>query len=102
MNEKSGVFDEEIQKKIYDLCVKYGVLNLWLFGSRARGDSNMKSDFDFAYIMKPEFVGWDVYVFADELELVLNAKVDIVPYRFMNEQFRNRIIEEMVPVYEAA
>jgi predicted nucleotidyltransferase len=98
----TAVFDEGTQQKIDALCTEYGVAKLWLFGSHARGDHGSDSDYDFVYVMKPEHLGWNVYVFADELETVLNKKVDIVSYDYMKKDFRKRVEADMVQIYEAA
>ncbi|HMS24482.1 MAG TPA: nucleotidyltransferase domain-containing protein [Acidimicrobiia bacterium] len=95
-------FDEDTQMKIDSLCREYGVGKLWLFGSYARGEQTDESDFDFVYLMNRKEYGWEIYVFADELEEVLGRKVDIVPYLYMKPPFKARVEKEMVSVYEAA
>ena len=50
----------ETYEKIVDLCRKYKIRELSLFGSRVRGDYTDKSDFDFLVDFSP---GADISLF---------------------------------------
>lgn len=75
MTEKKFV---ELKKKIEPVAVKYALDKVYLFGSRARGDENEDSDFDF-YIEGDAIKGLFKLggLFAD-LENVVGKKVDVV------------------------
>ena len=42
------------KQKIAEICQKYAIRELSLFGSRARGEFSAKSDFDFLVEFEPE------------------------------------------------
>lgn len=62
------------------ICERWGVSRLELFGSRARGDFEESSDFDFLYSkIDPLTFGLDnLCGLADDLEALLEKKVDLV------------------------
>ena len=69
---------EELSRLISPIASKYGVEKMYLFGSRARGDYSDNSDYDFS-IDQGRLVKLKDYLnFIDELESVLNCKVDVV------------------------
>ncbi|MCR4845387.1 MAG: nucleotidyltransferase domain-containing protein [Eubacterium sp.] len=72
LNRISGVVSPVAQK--------YGVTRVFLFGSRARGDDNTDSDYDFL-ISKGDINTLLKYAaFIDELEEQFGTKVDVVLY----------------------
>lgn len=72
-----------INKKPY-LTEKYGLKSIAVFGSYSRGDETEISDVDLLVeFNKP--IGLDFVTFADELESMLNVKVDVVTKKAMNE-----------------
>jgi hypothetical protein len=67
--------------QITELCLKYGIKRLELFGSAARGDSSAKSDIDFFYEFDPvntTGLADRFFAFQQELEKLLGLKVDLV------------------------
>ena len=102
MTKHVQVFDQVTQQKIDSLCKIYGVANLWLFGSYARGDQGKNSDYDFLYIMDHKNYALDLFNFADELEKLLGSDVDVVAYKYMKPYFKEQVEKEMVSVYDAA
>ena len=99
---------DQHRAEIADLCRRYSVRNLQVFGSAARaGDFNRdRSDADFLVDFEPEsglpplqqFFG-----FADELERLLGRPVDLVERGAVeasrNYLRRSRILAEAQPVY---
>jgi len=47
---------EALAPKLAALCRRYGVIELSVFGSVARGDDGPESDVDFLYVNDPENV----------------------------------------------
>ena len=81
---------EEHKKEIEDLCKKFDVKRLELFGSAARGDMRPDSDVDFFV----EFNDYDAPSIADqwfglqeELEKVLGRKVDFTSPRMAKNPY---------------
>lgn len=102
MQKKIQIFDQTTQQVIDSLCQKYGVANLWLFGSHARGDHSEQSDYDFLYIMDHKNYALDLFNFADEIETLLGRAVDVVAYKYVKPHFKENVDNEMVTIYEAA
>ena len=69
---------DKLSELISPIAEKYGVEKVYLFGSRARGDYTDDSDYDFS-IEQGSLVRLKDYLsFIDELEAVLNCRVDVV------------------------
>ena len=86
----------EISDIVAPIAKKYGVKKVFLFGSRARGDSNECSDYDFS-IDPGELVDYFEYMsFIEELESAF-GKVDVVSKRTLREDrfYRNMIADEV-------
>ena len=73
---------------------KYGLTQLGIFGSAARGEQNEDSDVDICYEGKaPSLLTLDLI--QTELEQLLGCKVDLIRIRKgMNETLRKRISQE--------
>ena len=67
-----------LSKLIAPIAEKYGVERVYLFGSRARGDYSDDSDYDLSIDQGSLVKLRDFLDFIDELESVLNCKVDVV------------------------
>ena len=69
---------EELSRLISPIAAKYRVERVYLFGSRAKGDHGEDSDYDLS-IDQGDLVRLRDYLnFIDELESVLDCKVDVV------------------------
>ena len=68
----------KLSKLIAPIAEKYGVERVYLFGSRARGDYSDGSDYDLSIDQGSLVKLRDFLDFIDELESVLNCKVDVV------------------------
>ena len=69
---------ETLSKLIAPIAAKYGVERVYLFGSRARGDDSEDSDYDLSIDQGDLVRLKDFLNFIDELESVLNSRVDVV------------------------
>ena len=74
------------------------VKELWLYGSRARGDNKEKSDIDLAVIFNKEIINTEWY---KVLDIVENRdtllSVDCVRFdRIKDDNFRNNILKDKV------
>lgn len=72
---------EELQAKrdaIYAVAQKYGVTNIRVFGSVARGDADALSDVDLLVDMPPQLGLFDVLRFRSEVADMLIRQVDVV------------------------
>lgn len=94
----------EHRAAIADLCRRYGVARLAVFGSAADGRFRPgESDFDFLYELDEAAPGARaerLLGFADALEALLGAHVDLVNPRYIrNRYFKAEVDRTRVPLY---
>lgn len=86
--------------ELRDFARKYGLLELSVFGSVARGDSRPDSDIDLLYIAGPSAPpGLAFYELVSELEQLLDRTVDLVPKDNLRWVVRDRVIAEAEVIY---
>ena len=68
----------EIKNIVVPIAKKYGVKKISLFGSRARGDNDFHSDYDFLITKGKVRSLWLYMTLVDELEQAFASHVDIV------------------------
>lgn len=96
---------EEQAKDIAQLCEKFGVRKLELFGSACQGEFDPKTsdlDFiaDFADIDRPGY-GMRYLEFADSLEMLMGRKIDVITTNStLSPHFTRAINECKVMIYE--
>jgi len=84
-----------VRPRLRDLCEKYGIAELYVFGSVARGEDGPGSDVDFLYVLKPgSRIGLEFYDFQHELEVLIGRKVDVVSKTGLHWVIRDRILRE--------
>ena len=94
---------EEVLKKLKELKPllrqKFGVVEIGLFGSVARGDNTEKSDLDLLIKVKREkFSLIDFVSLKNFLEERLNCKVDLVIEKAIKPRLKERILKEAIYV----
>ncbi len=89
-------------EKLHEICARYGIARLYVFGSFARGEAAADSDIDILYDLAPEArLGWDIEQFADELSALFGRPVDLVSRRALHKRLRDRVLAEARPLYAA-
>lgn len=88
---------KEIKTIIKPILNKYGINEIYLFGSYARGEAKESSDIDI-YCNKGNIKTFiDQGLLEDELEKALNKKVDIVfDSSYIDDYFKMKIMEDMI------
>lgn len=88
---------KEIKTLIKPILNKYGITEIYLFGSYARGEAKESSDIDI-YCNKGNVKTFiDQGLLEDELEKALNKKVDIVfDSSYIDDYFKMKIIKDMI------
>lgn len=79
------------------LKAKYPITNFAIFGSYARGSQNAESDIDLLVDFNGP-VGLRFVNLADDLEKILQARVDLVCRKGLQATFWNQIKNELVYV----
>ena len=87
-----------LENAIYK-CGAYKVLNVYLFGSYARGTARPSSDIDFFVETENGFSLFDMAELIAELEKRLGKKVDFVTQKD-DKVFFNHVVRERIQLYE--
>jgi predicted nucleotidyltransferase len=88
--------------RIAEICERYGVARLEIFGSVARGEVHPGSDIDVLYELAPGArLGWEIENLADELAEVFGREVDLVSRRVLHERLRPTVLAEARLLYAA-
>ena len=83
---------------ILQLAAQYGAHHVRVFGSVARGESGPTSDIDFLVQMDQGRSLLDLIELSQELESVLQCKVDILTDEGLSPYLKERIHAEAVPL----
>ncbi|MFZ1410279.1 MAG: nucleotidyltransferase domain-containing protein [Micropruina sp.] len=90
-------------ERLREVCQRYGIIRLEVFGSSARGTAGPGSDIDLLYTLAPGVrLGWEIEDLASELEAVLGRPVDLVSRRALNARILEQVLQEAQPFYAAA
>lgn len=89
-------------ERLREICQRYGVIRLDVFGSLAHGTEQPGSDIDLLYTLAAGTrLGWAIEDLSEELEAVLGRPVDLVSRRSLNSRIRDRVLAEAQPFYAA-
>jgi uncharacterized protein len=90
------------ETRLAAICNKYGIAELMVFGSRARGGERPDSDIDVLYALRPgRRLGWEIEQLADELAELFGRPVDLVSLRALHPLLRPSVLAQARPVYAA-
>ena len=70
---------KKLKKQLYQIATKYGISNIYVFGSVARGESNEISDIDFLIEMDADASAFGVGAFQFEAQKLLGRQIDVIP-----------------------
>ncbi len=87
---------QEKRDKILLLANKYGAKNLRVFGSFAQGKNRPDSDIDFLTDMEGSLI--NRIALAQDLEKLLDRKVDVMTEQSIHWYIREKVISEAVPL----
>lgn len=89
-------------ERLDEVCRRYGIASLAVFGSAARGDASPSSDVDLLYDLRPGArLGWEIEDLAAELTVIFGRPVDLVARRALHPRLRDSVLNEARPVYAA-
>jgi predicted nucleotidyltransferase len=82
------------REKIITISSKHKASNIRVFGSVARQDENENSDIDFLVTFDSKSTLFDKIELIEDLENLLNRKVDIVSDKAIHKYLKEKIISE--------
>jgi len=88
----------ERREAILALAERYGVYDVRVFGSVARGDMDQKSDVDFLVKVRPGRSLFDLGGFLMDVQDLLGCKVDVLTDDGLKPRLRERVLREAVEV----
>jgi uncharacterized protein len=98
MPQLPGVTVDEA--RLADVCARYGIARLLVFGSVARGTATPDSDIDVLYELEPgRRLGWEIEQLADELAALFGRRVDLVPPATLHRRLKDTVLSEARTLY---
>jgi predicted nucleotidyltransferase len=83
------------EARLADVCVRYGIARLRVFGSVVRGTATPDSDIDVLYELEPDRrLGWEIEQLADELAGVFGRPVDLVSPAALHRRLKDSVLSE--------
>lgn len=90
-------------ERLREVCQRYGVVRLEVFGSAAHGAAGPDSDIDLLYTLAPDTrLGWEIEDLNNELAVLFGRPVDLVSRRALNPRIRDHVLAEAQSIYAAA
>ena len=90
------------EERLAAIAHRYGIAELRIFGSRARGTARPDSDLDILYRLQPGHrLGWEIEQFADELSELFGRTVDLLSMRSLHPLLRESVLAEAEQLYAA-
>ncbi len=90
------------RERVAEVCRRYGVVELAVFGSRARGDGDPSSDLDLLYTLAPgRHLGFSINRLEDELADAFGCRVDLVSKEALHPLIRGHVLAESRVLYAA-
>jgi hypothetical protein len=93
---------DALRPEIAEVCARYGLAELSVFGSTARNEAGPESDVDLLYVRGPRAVrGLAFFQLQEELESLLGRPVDLVPKAGLHWVIRERVLNDAEVLYAA-
>jgi uncharacterized protein len=100
MPQLPGVTVDEA--RLADVCARYGIARLLVFGSVARGTATPDSDIDVLYELEPgRRLGWEIEQLADELAALFGRPVELVSPGALHRRLKDTVLSEARTLYAA-
>lgn len=88
----------ERRGEILLLAARYGVSNVRVFGSVARGEADQESDIDFLVDLAPDRTLLDLGGLLMDLNGLLGVSVDVMTEEILRDSVRRQALREAVPL----
>jgi predicted nucleotidyltransferase len=104
MNQMLQVGDTQVDgRSLAEVCPRYGVKELSLFGSAVRGETRPESDIDIMVEFEPGarigLIKFESLV--EELQLLVGRRVDLVTKRGLKPWIRPHVLKDARVIYAA-
>ena len=86
------------RKAIVQIAAEYGVRDVRVFGSVARGDARPDSDLDLLARLDPDVGLLKQAALVRRLEALLGCRVDLVSEQALRPRIREQVLQEAVPL----
>ena len=93
---KLGPFIMKRRENILKIAKAHGATNLKIFGSYARGDEKPGSDIDLLVELEPGRSLLDIIAIKQDIEDMINRKVDVVTADALSPYIREEIMQEAI------
>ena len=92
------------REKLIDICCRWRIRQLALFGSRANGAARADSDVDLLVTFAPEaqWSLWDIVTLREEMMTCFGRSVDLVEPAALKNPFRRKTVLARTEVLYAA
>jgi uncharacterized protein len=88
--------------RLTDICGRYRIAELAVFGSRARGDATPASDVDLLYVLRPDArLGFAIDDLEDDLSDLFGRRVDLVARKAVHPLLRPEVEAQARTLYAA-
>jgi uncharacterized protein len=89
-------------ERLREVCERYGVARLEVFGSVSRGEDGPGSDIDLLYELKPgATLGFSFFHLEDELAELFGRPVDLHSRNAINKYIRDSVLRDAQLFYAA-
>jgi uncharacterized protein len=89
------------REQLEELCRRYHVSKLSVFGSTLRGEARPDSDLDLLVEFEPkDYPGWEYFDLEEDLGRLFKKKVDLVTEDFLRDSLRQKIIDSARLIYD--
>lgn len=100
---KIGQHLEIDEQRLAEICERYGVIELDVFGSAVRSDFSAESDVDILYVLADSSnLGWEIMDLEAELVELFGRRVDLVSKKYLRQCFAERVLPEAQQIFPHA
>ena len=101
MDEVKEYTFEELYQIVGAVAARHGMIRVYLFGSRARGDNTEGSDYDFCILTPDDYGLFEVGGFYADLRDALGTDIDVVCEESLRNDFSREVLRDRRLLYEA-